>query len=1080
MLKNCLSLLCIFLFYSNLFGQTPGTINTIQKISNSSGGLGNVLGSGGSFGNRVANIGDLDGDGVIDLAVGEEYADDGGTDRGAVWVLFMKKDGTVKSKQKISQTSGNLGLTFSDGVRFGFSLAGIGDLDGDGVSDIAVGSVVENSFTGAIWILFLKSDGTVKSTAKIDKYTTSFTSLNTYDLFAFDIANAGDINNDGVTDIIASAPQDDNGGTDRGAVYIIFLYSNGSVKGYQKISDTQGNFSASLDDADYFGSSVSLMGDINGDGLADIVVGAYNDDDGATNAGAIYFLHLKADGTVKGYKKISNNNLSNNNILAAGDIFGKAVAFTSDKNGDGINDVLVGASQHDGGGTDKGAVYLLLLDSSQQVKSYFEYSNSTNSTLSSAIDNGDKFGTSLVSLDNFAQGAEHAFVAGALFDDDGYTNAGAVYMVFLVPPPTAMELEFTKFTLPKDSICKDSFVTARVYLKNRGDADVVNPKVYFRIKSTPIINQNFIYSGTIKAKDSISFNVKLNLINSGKTDITAYVTETKDTIKTNDTAKATIVVVDLIPKFSATNACFGESNTFLNQTVLKGTKNAKYLWDFGDGLTSTDTDPLHTYAADGEYTVSLTVTAAGCSSTYSEKVIAYTPPKILFATNTTCLGRATNLNANISVPANQTPIKSIEWMLGDNNTASGATVSHTYAAAGTYTIKAIVTTATGCIGEYSRNITIETVPQTGYIRSNDTLMAKATNASTYQWYKNGAEITNADSNFYVIQEDAYYTVLVSSAAGCKDSAKSIFESKIKTQNQVTGIIKQSNGQPLKMSLVILASINKTDTIVTNLDTAWTDQNGAYSFTTTQKDFILYAVPTVNLYPNEVLTYYNNSLTVQQADELSLNYGNHTVNFSTTALQAPGGSINITGKVNNCSTCANANKPVRGLSLILLDENKKPVYRLNTNDNGEFIFPSLKESKYYVWADRLFIDNDIAPELEVETDMILPIHVTLHPTKLTIEIIEDTTSIGIDNKAYERTVIQAFPNPSMGKFTIISTLNGSEKLQMYVTSLDGKKIWTGNMTGNSTTSLDLSTAPAGIYLIKVQSANNIQVLKLIKN
>ena len=110
-------------------------------------------------------MGDLDGDGITDLAVGAYY-DDGGTNCGAMWILFLNANGTTKSYQKISDTAGSFTGTLSDDDRFGSSVASLGDLDGDGVADIAVGARLDDdggSGRGAVWILFLNTNGTVKS-----------------------------------------------------------------------------------------------------------------------------------------------------------------------------------------------------------------------------------------------------------------------------------------------------------------------------------------------------------------------------------------------------------------------------------------------------------------------------------------------------------------------------------------------------------------------------------------------------------------------------------------------------------------------------------------------------------------------------------------------------------------------------------------------------------------------------------------------------------------------------------------------------------------------------------------------------
>ena len=79
---------------------------------------------------------------------------------------------------------------------------------------------------------------------------------------------------------------DDDAGAERGAVYVLFLNSNGTVKGEQKISDLAGGLSTGLDDSDRFGSAVAAMGDVDGDGVSDVTIGAHLDDDGGLDRGA--------------------------------------------------------------------------------------------------------------------------------------------------------------------------------------------------------------------------------------------------------------------------------------------------------------------------------------------------------------------------------------------------------------------------------------------------------------------------------------------------------------------------------------------------------------------------------------------------------------------------------------------------------------------------------------------------------------------------------------------------------------------------------------------------------------------------
>jgi hypothetical protein len=136
----------------------PGTVIDYQKISDTQGNFAGILDDYDIFGASASSLGDLNADGVTDLAVGAHGDDDGGTLRGAVWVLFLNTDGTVKSHQKISDTQGNFTGILDDSDCFGVSAFSLGDLNGDGVTDIAVGALYDDDGgpdRGAVWILFL-------------------------------------------------------------------------------------------------------------------------------------------------------------------------------------------------------------------------------------------------------------------------------------------------------------------------------------------------------------------------------------------------------------------------------------------------------------------------------------------------------------------------------------------------------------------------------------------------------------------------------------------------------------------------------------------------------------------------------------------------------------------------------------------------------------------------------------------------------------------------------------------------------------------------------------------------------------
>ncbi len=415
-------------------GGAPGWVLSQQKISDTEGGFTGILSSGGEFGRSVASLGDLDGDGVSDLAVGVPWDHQGGFLHGGLWVLFLNTDGTVKSHQQINHAEGNFTGSLDDADAFGVTLASLGDLDGDGVGDLAVGAYLDDDGgdgRGAVWILLLNTDGTVKSQQAISDTLGGFTGILDDDgLFGSSLASLGDLDGDGVGDLAVGACADDDGGNSRGAVWILFLNNDGTVKSHQKISDTQGGFTGILDDSDAFGRSVASLGDLDGDGVGDLAVGVVGDDDGGNARGAVWVLFLEPNGTVKSHQKISDTEGGFAGLLHDADLFGYSVASLGDLDGDGVGDLAVGADRDDDGGLDHGAVWVLLLNTNGTVKAHQKISD-TEGGFTGALNDSDHFGSSVASLGDLDGDGMGDLAVGAERDDDGGDHQGAVWVLFL-------------------------------------------------------------------------------------------------------------------------------------------------------------------------------------------------------------------------------------------------------------------------------------------------------------------------------------------------------------------------------------------------------------------------------------------------------------------------------------------------------------------------------------------------------------------------------------------------------------------------------------------------------------------------
>ena len=425
-------------------------VDSTQKISDTSGNFNDSLNAGDQFGSAITNLGDLESDGVIDLAMGSPYDDDNGTDKGAIWVLFMDSNGQVDLKQKIADSQGGFTGGLDDNDRFGSAVTAMGDLNNDGIPELAVGAPLDDdggTDRGAVWILYLNAAGNVISSQKISANSAGFSeSLDDNDQFGNALANIGDLNNDGINDLAVGVQQDDDGGSNRGAVWILYLNADGSVNNQQKISSTEGDFNGSLENGDQFGSAVANAGDLDGNGVTDLVVGANGDDDGGTDRGAIWLLYMNPDGTVNTHQKISQTEGNFTGFLGSGDQFGNAIANLGDLNNDGVNEFAVGALSSDDGGVDRGAVWILFMKASGEVLSTSKLSD-TSGNFDGVLTDGNQFGSAIANIGDLDDNGVTDIAVGANLDDDGKINAGASWILFMAPAKIETDIDTTDINL---------------------------------------------------------------------------------------------------------------------------------------------------------------------------------------------------------------------------------------------------------------------------------------------------------------------------------------------------------------------------------------------------------------------------------------------------------------------------------------------------------------------------------------------------------------------------------------------------------------------------------------------------------
>jgi hypothetical protein len=226
---------------------------------------------------------------------------------------------------------------------YGDDVASAGDVNGDGYDDVLVGgwasSGIYNSSGRAV--LYLGSVDGISQTPAWDREGDT-----AGEFFGAALAPVGDVNGDGYGDVIVGSPFYSNGETQEGRVYL-FL---GTPEGF--LQEPAWTFESDVAGS-RFGSAVACAGDVNADGYNDIVVGAYLYDRGDGYEGAAYvFL-----GTAEGFSATPTKILFGNKPYA---LFGESVAGAGDVNNDGYDDVIVGASNYLAGPDREGAVFLYL------------------------------------------------------------------------------------------------------------------------------------------------------------------------------------------------------------------------------------------------------------------------------------------------------------------------------------------------------------------------------------------------------------------------------------------------------------------------------------------------------------------------------------------------------------------------------------------------------------------------------------------------------------------------------------------------------------------------------------------------
>ncbi|VVH65538.1 Flagellar hook-length control protein FliK, partial [uncultured Gammaproteobacteria bacterium] len=347
-----------------VFGKQNNTdaINLLAIASGTSTGGFVVNGESASdySGWSVSSAGDVNGDGLDDLIVGAYQADPSNkSNAGKSYVVFGKQDNTAINLSAIVAGTGGFVINGeSENDDSGFSVSSAGDVNGDGLDDLIVSArkadPSSQSNAGKSYVVFGKQDNTdaielsaIAAGTSTDGFVINGESAG--DESGYSVSSAGDVNGDGLDDLIVGAYQaNPSSQSNAGKSYVVFGKQDNTAINLSAIAAGAGGFVINGESAyDYSGRAVSSAGDVNGDGLDDLIVGAYSvDPSNKSNAGKSYVIFGKQDNTAINLSAIaagtggfvingeSADNSSSLSVSSAGDV-----------NGDGLDDLIVGAYQ---------------------------------------------------------------------------------------------------------------------------------------------------------------------------------------------------------------------------------------------------------------------------------------------------------------------------------------------------------------------------------------------------------------------------------------------------------------------------------------------------------------------------------------------------------------------------------------------------------------------------------------------------------------------------------------------------------------------------------------------------------------
>lgn len=526
-----------------------------------------------------------------------------------------------------------------------------------------------------------------------------------------------------------------------------------------------------------------------------------------------------------------------------------------------------------------------------------------------------------------------------------------------------------------------------------------------------------------------------------------------------------------------------------------GVNSAFYYWDFGDGTTSTQQNPTHTYNGNGTYTVCLTVSdsANQCSSTYCDSVSvgsgnsggcqayfqAYPDSSSLppFTSNVVYFSDLSSGNPSYW-----------SWDFGDNTTSNQQHPIHTYNNPGTYTVcLTIANLGSNCFDTYCTTVTIDTNSTGGcqaYFNSSLSLNGQINfygysgqNSAQYVWSFGDGSSGSGQNVTHSYNAPGTYTacLTVYGSSGCTDTYCAQVSYGTNTSGYcISGTVSAGTpNYPADYGLVYLITYNSQTNELTAVDTTTIDSSGFYSFCNVSAgQYLIKAALTPNsvYYSNYLPTYYGNSLFwdygqyVQVGPNLTYPYAPITL----IAGNNPGGPGFVGGDVTQgANKTSGPGDPIESVLVMLLDLNDDPVAYTYTNAQGQFQFADLAYGTYKVHAEVPGLPTYPAiVTVDADNESYSNIHIYQNTSEVTTGVIE----YGNDR---EVRISEIYPNPTNGQAFITFELMEATDVTINVFGSTGQLVSSQTVQlGASSNQVEIATdnLNQGLYFVQFTEVN----------